>query len=502
MPQIFKETCRDFIHKALYANEYGYFQRNANIFHTPEPIQFTNIKDLDDYAKKLNLLYKNQSKNEEYYQLWHTPSELFRPWYGNAIAKYIIQEYEISKRKEKEELVIMEIGPGNGTLCHDITTFIENYNFFNRNKENFQSINYQYHLVEISKKLHKLQKTKFSLNSRIFCHLNSILDWNPPNFNSIFSNFSNLKVERGEIAKKNEMERQDDSKEEKRVIKPWIIAMEVLDNMPHDRIMYDRNGNLLQGWVNTNLMSRYGQSFGRFHETYEYSHGNFIKKENVAITDRNGNGNEIVTNRTVNQSHDPYLLEAIRILDSINHDFPSTKCTLSDYIFKMIDSMKIRTSKEGNEMREEVNNLWDDPWKKEFIPTFSIILMKKLANLWPQSRLIISDFGMELPGRIAGWSSPRVQTRYKGDTISCSTYLLQPGLFDIFFPTDFKLLGKIHDFLFANGNGGKGSGGERRAKIMKHGEFLEKYADYQNTATQSGFNPLLEDFENVYFLLS
>lgn len=465
-----KEISREFIHRALYANEYGYFQRNANIFHTPEPISFVNLRDLDEYTEKLSLLYKNQSKKEEeFYQLWHTPSELFRPWYGNAIASYIIQEHEAYIKEQSingnnnnskvdgddtiaivnEELVIIEIGPGNGTLCQDIVNYIQNYNndiiTKHDNHHSKNTIDYQYHLVEISKKLHEQQKMKFSLDPRINCHLSCILKWDPP---SLLGNFSCSKPSEKEENKKKKAT--NTIATANTTVRPWILAMEVLDNMPHDRIMYDRKkGNLLQGWVSTNPMARYGQLPGRFHETYE-------------------------------STIDSDLLEAMRVLDGVNYNFPSLKWNISDMLTKFITL--------GNDS----TSLWNNPWSTEFIPTRSINMLRRLASLWPQCRLIISDFGMELPGRISGWSSPRVQTRYKGDTIECDTFLLQPGLFDIFFPTDFKLLTRIHDFLFAN----------KKSQIMKHGEFFKKYGKYENTTTKSGFNPLLEDFENVYFLLS
>ena len=62
------------------------------------------------------------------------------------------------------------------------------------------------------------------------------------------------------------------------------------------------------------------------------------------------------------------------------------------------------------------------------------------------------------------------------------------GEVDIFFPTSFPRLRRIH-------------GGGR---IVRSSRFLQKHAEGGGKAarTRSGYNPLLEDFANTCFLLS
>jgi len=49
---------------------------------------------------------------------WITPSEVFTPVYGAAIASYILQRH--AERGGAAPLRIVEVGGGNGTLAKDV----------------------------------------------------------------------------------------------------------------------------------------------------------------------------------------------------------------------------------------------------------------------------------------------------------------------------------------------------------------------------------------------
>jgi hypothetical protein len=123
-----------------------------------------------------------------------------------------------------------------------------------------------------------------------------------------------------------------------------------------------------------------------------------------------------------------------------------------------------------------------------FLPTKAFALLKTIKAKFPQSRLVLSDFS-SLPDTIEGDSAPVVQTRYKGQTVPCTTYLVQQGYFDIFFPTDFSLLQDLYAVL----NPGKAMAtSSQRA-------FLERWAETDRTRLQNGENPLLEHYANAAF---
>ena len=140
--------------------------------------------------------------------MWHTPTELFNPHYGNAIAKYMIHTYKRSF--PKEPLIIYEMGTGNGTLMMNILSFIQ------KNEPCiYESM--EYHAIEISKRLSR----SLPQHSKVQVNETSIFEWNQVENRPCF-----------------------------------FLGFEVLDNFSHDVIRYDTlTHHPLQEWV---LIDEYG----------------------------------------------------------------------------------------------------------------------------------------------------------------------------------------------------------------------------------------------------
>lgn len=51
---------------------------------------------------------------------WLTPVEVFAPWYGRAIAHYILEARKHTLHTANQPLAIIEIGGGTGTLAASI----------------------------------------------------------------------------------------------------------------------------------------------------------------------------------------------------------------------------------------------------------------------------------------------------------------------------------------------------------------------------------------------
>jgi hypothetical protein len=131
----------------------------------------------------------------------------------------------------------------------------------------------------------------------------------------------------------------------------------------------------------------------------------------------------------------------------------------------------------------------------EYLPTQCYKFLKVLKKYFPRHRLCLSDFYM-LPESIEGINAPVVQTRYQGTMIPCSTYLVQPGWFDIFFPTDFELMQKIYNDAHRDDE-------SRTSEVVTQRDFMLKYSNQLPfTRTRSGGNPMLEFYENMKFILT
>ncbi|VEU21275.1 DEKNAAC102283 [Brettanomyces naardenensis] len=229
----------DFIEDSLYNPTYGYFSREVVIFQPDKPFNYQELKGRDDFMEHWLKAYEKYDKErvaslsqgtkggktkpmsagkitgqpntqleKPSLQLWHTPTELFQPYYGEALAKYILVNYKLNQYPYND-LIIYEVGAGNGTLMLNILDFLEK-----NEPEVYKRTKYK--IIEISSKLFNKQ------NSRLTRHLDkvevinkSIFDWDTP------------------------------------VNEPcFFIALEVFDNFAHDVVRYDINTNRpYQGYV-------------------------------------------------------------------------------------------------------------------------------------------------------------------------------------------------------------------------------------------------------------
>lgn len=147
-------------------------------------------------------------------QLWYTPTELFRPYYGESIARYLIANYKLTTYPY-HDLIIYEMGAGRGTLMLNILDYIRAVDpaVYSRTK---------YKIIEISTQLATLQNSQLMQSTAARGHADkveiinqSIFDWTNPVPSPCF-----------------------------------FLAFEVFDNFAHDTIRYDMETEKpLQGHV-------------------------------------------------------------------------------------------------------------------------------------------------------------------------------------------------------------------------------------------------------------
>ena len=155
----------------------------------------------------------------------------------------------------------------------------------------------------------------------------------------------------------------------------------------------------------------------------------------------------------------------------------------------------------------------------DFLPTRSLQLLYQLRDRFPAHRILMSDFDY-LPDTVPGRNAPVVQTRYEGQSVTCSTYLVSQGWFDIFFPTDFRFLRDVYEGVmqsedrapsssssspyFEKGNSGLGAGlgwgSGKPLRVLSHKHFLQRYGEPEYTMLKDGTNPMLDLYENAAFI--
>ncbi|KAL6793847.1 DUF185 domain-containing protein [Trichoderma camerunense] len=209
-PRKVKMLLRDFIDDSLYNPSYGYFSKEAVIFSPGEPFDFNAMRDELEFQAELGQRYTDfedlldeKEGESPTRQLWHTPTELFRPYYGEAIARYLVSNYRLTTYPY-DDLLIFEMGAGRGTLMLNILDYIRaaDPQVYARTKFN---------IIEISSSLAAMQNR----------HLLSTAE-------------SRGHADKVEIINKSIFEW------DRYVPSPcFFLAMEVFDNFSHDGIRYD-----------------------------------------------------------------------------------------------------------------------------------------------------------------------------------------------------------------------------------------------------------------------
>ena len=194
---------------SLYNPSYGYFSKQVVIFTPGEPFDFNSMRDEPEFHRLLGQRYTefedklDKKVPNETRQLWHTPTELFRPYYGEAIARYLVANYKISQYPY-HDLIIYEMGAGNGTLMLNILDYI-------RTTEPDVYDRTRFKIIEISSSLASLQARTLLRNADSRGHSSKV-----------------------EIINKSIFEW------DQTVPSPcYFLAMEVFDNFAHDAIRYD-----------------------------------------------------------------------------------------------------------------------------------------------------------------------------------------------------------------------------------------------------------------------
>jgi hypothetical protein len=276
----------------------------------------------------------------------------------------------------------------------------------------------------------------------------------------------------------------------------FFLAFEVLDNLSHDVVRYTLDDDTpLQCLIEIDEK-------GDFAEVYE------------PVTD-------------------PLIRRFLNIRRTIRRHNPYAHSTLSPYL------------SHNNTLRKIYSALPFAPnlSKPDFLPTQSLLLLDVLKNKFPAHRILMSDFD-ELPDTVPGRLAPVVQTRYEGQSVTCSTYLVSQGWFDIFFPTDFRFLRDMYEFVMAGKdrnlksslNNAKGSlmngtedeqiqsskrkelrpesetrrmaevgvglgwSNRKPLRVLSHRQFLERYGEPEDTMLKDGTNPMLDLYENAAFI--
>ncbi|KNE60985.1 hypothetical protein AMAG_06749 [Allomyces macrogynus ATCC 38327] len=447
-------SARDFIHNSLYNPHYGYFSKHARIFQVTQPVEFTKLPSTLEFMNTVGDQYAQveaklaRDVDDVTRQIWHTPTELFKPYFGYAVAKHVLDAYR-AEGNTGAPLVVYEVGGGNGTLMANILDYLQQHA-----PEVYATARYS--IVEISASLAAIQRETAKRHghaAKVDIINTSILDDASPVCTDPC----------------------------------FVIAMEVVDNLAHDVVRADlATGAPLSAVVTTD----------QFHDHTE---------EYAPVTD-------------------PTLARALYLHAVADHPLPRFNHPIHDPWGTCAARLPL-----GRTLVPKIP-FAPNLSQRAFVPTMHVRFAEQIAKRFPLHKLVLADFST-LPDTIdaRAMNAPVVQTRFKGSMVPVGTYLVQPGFFDVFFPTEFAAAQRVHDLVRVEGYdvdevtdrawryiAALGSGderkarevvaeqprGEARAKVLSQRAFLQRNADLKATTTKSGENPLLMYYENCAFLVS
>ncbi|KAJ4345684.1 uncharacterized protein N0V89_011819 [Didymosphaeria variabile] len=249
-PRRVKMLLRDFIEDSLYNPHYGYFSKQVVIFSPGEPFDFPSLPSEHAFFQSLRHRYTafedalDYQEPNDLRQLWHTPTELFSPYYGEAIARYLVEDYKYSSYPY-HDLNIYEMGAGNGTMMLNILDYIRDCH-----PEVYERTRYK--IIEITTQLADLQQQGLGHSAYARGHADkveivnkSVFDW------------------------------------DQYVSSPcYFLALEVFDNFAHDALKYDwQTGTPYQSHV---VIDPRGEMFEYYSRTLDPLAAQFLEVRHAA----------------------------------------------------------------------------------------------------------------------------------------------------------------------------------------------------------------------------
>jgi hypothetical protein len=442
-------TTAEFIHGALYDPSFGYFSTVDVIASQPAPMRFGDILGRAEYRAKLAAVYAEHGTG------WLTPCELFAPWYSQAIARYLLKWLSAQRAKTGKPLLplrVYELGGGTGANARHVLDFL---------RVNAPGVykGMSYRVLEISERLHGIQLASLAAHSVA---------------GSVVVDAMSLG---GRLS--------DPS--------PCIvIGLEVLDNLPHSKAVGLADGaggvRVLEARVREGV-----DGVGR--RTFGEEYGPVVEGEG-------GYGVE-ATLRELG-------------VDAATGAVPGGGSRPSPPPASMWATMAARVGFGGGSAllppRPE-GLVW-----ARYLPTGSRRLLRSLRAALPRHSALIADFTILPPPVISAATgagdatvtlyapaaqAPLVASKSRGKTTDHATYLSPHplGSADIFFPTDFRGLGRLIEAAAqGEGRGGKPGSATPAVLVQSSSAFLSVHGEVARTRTVLGYNPLLEDYNNTAFL--
>jgi len=355
--------------------------------------------------------------------MWLTPVELFAPYYSNVFANFVSSSMKPmleSKKDNSDGFQIVELGGGRGTNANALLNHLQMYH-----GDVYDKLT-EYTIFDASPTLHELQRQNLMIDSDHADKINLV-------------NVDMMEIAEGTSSFLHTSD-----------VPTTMIALEVLDNLPHDKI-------------------------AKCFETDDILQAELIPVDD----DRAASG------------------ETSEAVVDTSKQYQEAFSPVSDPLLQQILSIDPSLS----------TNPQNFP---RWIPSVALGVLMRLFECRPNSAVAFADFDWLPPPDL---SSPENQvlaaepaigdpivTDMKGIDHPCYLTTQPDELCDILYPTDFTRIASFTRGILRRDN-------ERRAMpmsvaAMKQNDFLLQYGldEVNKTKSWTGYSPMIEDFGNCSVL--
>jgi SAM-dependent MidA family methyltransferase len=345
---------------------------------------------------------------------WLTPVELFRPYYSHALAEFVVRAAGKDNSRRSKGLHVVELGGGRGTNAAHILSHLREVHPAIYDHINYTIFDASPTLLELQKQVvlqehnHSEDKIQFVLQDMTDVAEGRGDDFLPPSD-----------------------------------VPTVVIAMELLDNLAHDKVTRcRRTRKLLQAEVVID------------------------EADDIPEDERDDTDNDM-------SNEERYREEFHPLTDPLLRD-----------VLEAAPSYARGTGR-----------------RPKWVPTVACGVIRRLYEARPNASLVFADFDWLPPPELIDGRSivERRSAEADGEPIITdmadvdhACYLTAPRLCDILYPTDFAKLG---DYVARTA---AAASANVRVETMKQADFLVKYGPEQVDQTRSwtGYTPMLDDFSN------
>eukprot|EP00750_Incisomonas_marina_P003474 INCI13133.2.p1 GENE.INCI13133.2~~INCI13133.2.p1 ORF type:complete len:603 (-),score=85.16 INCI13133.2:265-2073(-) len=539
---------RDYLHDALYDARSGYLWNHLrSTLHAADDglvaprrvVDFSNIGSKWEYHKTIDDLLAETGAT------WISPFELFQPWYGYGLGRYVLQSHvgvdglavlleqlpqeqvaggfppthenggernqkgKLKSAKQKTKLKsakqkhraasippsresvsqaladrlqnprplkIFELGGGSGTVALNILDYL-------RHVAPQVYENTTYTIVNP-----RLDVAELQLQQVLRHHA-------PERVEALICDYTHMDSDSGEGA--NELWCEEDC---------FVIGLDLFDNLPRDKVRRDSDGEMHTATVQVTSADEPPTEVFR----------------PLALDLPDSNDNLIVDTVRMLDSHHGLdergdVIPELQLVSAEALEVVPPDASRADLLTSLQSFFTPRRTIHGG----GGGVVRDGP--ASFIPTGAVKLFQDLRARLPRHRLLATGFdklpdstaslGPELKGCV---NAPLVSHARDGDL---ATYLLDPqtelGTTDVFFASDFSFLQMAYHQLMIDSASSGGAATEtadtppvqtnehRHTLTLRSAEFVGEHVDVSRLALMHSdkFNPILNDFDNVQFLL-